>query len=714
MADLIREFNTNKITTKDIGQAVAEMMTTIGSDRKQFERRCYDNNFFDDGYHFRYLSKSTNKIVDLSEKSELIAPLRSIPKASRQIRGVANLLCSSDPTPVVYPKHIPLVQYPAVNGQENPEYQNALKAAKEIAKKEGYWVQNEYQEQDMIEKLAFMIILAAKHGISYMQVWPDAVEEKVRTQVYDFFDIFLFGHYTELEDSPIVVKASPTLIAKIKANELFDQEQLAKISPDNRRACSEIKEAYETAKYGKGGNPASSASLILKEAYIKEYLNRDNLQRISEQKDAGKILAGKKLGDMVIRQTFVAGDVWLRDKYLSLPSYPFVDFRFEPGALYQVPLINRFIPANKSLDIMVSRVERFANTMAVGTWLKRSGEQFNITNQAGGQVIEYEGQPPVQGQMAQMPSYVFDFIGLMSSIIEEQGVSTSTIGKIPSGVTAHAAIESLKESEYANLVIATRRLKGTIKKITEKMLDIADNHFVTPQTVYYLEKGEPTYFDIIGESALEARKELGIDTDPNVVPVSGKSRVEIDIQSGMGFTKEGQRQVAMDIGNFMRDLAKEGLVSPEAVKVVIQKIMETYQFGATQDVMEALENFEAMGNMDENQIDGMKTALLEVFKDLKAAGGGVPIDPEQAIDSTKIGVVEALKDTGGINKPQPAQEAKTPSESISFKDLPPEGKTQMAAQAGIQLTPEAIKLQEIEAQQAAQANKAKGGNNAVK
>ncbi len=158
------------------------------------------------------------------------------------------------------------MQYPAINGQENPEYKKALDEAKMIAKKSGYWLQNEFEEQNMIEKIAHMIILSAKHGVSYMQVWPDAVDEKVRTQVYDFFDIYLFGNYTEIEDSPIIVKASPMLIAKIKANELFDQEQLGKINPDNRRACSEIKEAYESAKYGKGGNPASSASLILKEA----------------------------------------------------------------------------------------------------------------------------------------------------------------------------------------------------------------------------------------------------------------------------------------------------------------------------------------------------------------------------------------------------------------------------------------------------------------
>ena len=49
-----------------------------------------------------------------------------------------------------------------------------------------------------------------------------------------------------------------------------------------------------------------------------------------------------------------------------------------------------------------------------------------------------------------------------------------------------------------------------------------------------------------------------------------------------------------------------------------------------------------------------------------------------------------------IQSRQNASATKPPSESISFKDLPPEGKSQMAAQAGIELTPEQIAQKELE------------------
>src|SRR3990167_6943572 len=125
-------YSTNTVKTEDIGQVVDEIMRIQYDKRRGFERRWYDNNFFDDGYHFRYLSRSENKIVDLSERQSIYAPMRAIPKASRQIRGVANLLMSQDPIPIVYPEEVSKSQFPDIPQQDpqtgqpiespNPEY----------------------------------------------------------------------------------------------------------------------------------------------------------------------------------------------------------------------------------------------------------------------------------------------------------------------------------------------------------------------------------------------------------------------------------------------------------------------------------------------------------------------------------------------------------------------------------------------------------------
>ena len=690
--DKLRRLITDRIERENMGQYVSELKTAAKDSRRSFERRWYDNNFFDDGFHFRYLSRQTNKIVDLSERSNIYAPMRAIPKASRQIRGVANLLVAPRYVPVVYPERILPTNYASPE-----EAKMAQEEAKKSAKGAGHWIEEEWRKLRINEQLAFMVILTMKHGISYMQVWPDAVKEKVVTQVYDAFDIFLMGNLTEISDCPFVIKSVPRLVSQIKADESFDQDQVEKINPDNRMASSDIKEAYATARFSREHVTDASVTVIQDEAFIKEYINDDNLERIKKQEDADLILAGKSKGDTIIRQTFTAGNIWLRDTYTSLPDYPFVDYRMEPGPLYQVPQMERFIPVNKSLDMVVSRLERFFHTVNVGAWLKRQGEQVNFNNQAGGQVIEYAQTKPEQVAITSPSAMAFPFLSYLGSLIEEQGVSTSTLGKIPAGVKANAAIESLKESEYATLIIAQDRLRGTVQKIAEKFLDIADGYFVNPKTVYYMEKNEPQYFDVIGKTALQKRKELNLTEDlpQDMVALDKEYVVDIQIENGLGFTREGQKDRMKELIDTMVLYAREGLIGPESIKVLLQRWLEIWGFGSTEEFMTAIDTDKSAANMNEQQITQMKTALLEALKDAGEIGEE---GESKRIMENKIGMVEAMKDTGMIDalrrKEEPVEE-KPPSQSISFKDLPPEGQVQMASQAGIQLDANQLRQREL-------------------
>lgn len=490
------------VPTEQIGSKIDEMSVSGKALRKNHERRWYDNNFFDDGYHFRYLSRTTGKMIDASENSNIL-PTRAIPKASRQIRGIANLISSLDPTPVCYPTKVTRSNY-----MDDQTYQMAMMMAKTIAQKTGVWVQQEFKKQEIKKKQVEMLILAAKHGISFLQVWPDAVEEELLSKVYDAFDIVLMGNLNCIYDSPFIIKESPELISRIQANENFDEYQLTLLAPDNKLASSEIKQAYMQTQFGKAESQDQAPTLIQKEAFIKEYLNDSNYEdckRLSEKTGA---MEGKKKGDVMIRHTFSAGGVWLLDEYARMDEYPFVDFRYEPGPIYQTPLIERFIPANKSLDIAMSRVERFLNTMVTGTWLARDGEDLRISNIPGGQLARYSGTPPTQAQPTNVPPSMFDYMTMLERNIEEQGASTSALGKLPTGVKSGVAIESVKATEYDNLRIATDMFKDTTKRIAELMLDYADDHFIQPQTVYVLEQGQPQYFDVIGTRGVKARQEI--------------------------------------------------------------------------------------------------------------------------------------------------------------------------------------------------------------
>jgi hypothetical protein len=295
--------------------------------------------------------------------------------------------------------------------------------------------------------------------------------------------------------------------------------------------------------------------------------------------------------------------------------------------------------------------------MAVGVWLKRRGENFKVNNIAGGQEVEYESVPPQQMQTTQLGSYVFNFIDQLNSIIEEQGASTSSLGQLPPGVKSGVAIESMKATEYANLKIATDMLKDTVKRIGEMMIDIAATHFIEPQTVYHTEDGNPAYFDIIGEKGIDAYKKINkknMGEMPDAVPIKKDYKVDVEVESGLGYTTEGKRNTMMQIIEYMRGLAQEGYLTKDAVTIVIKKFLEVFQFGNTQEFMEAMEG--GTPPITDGQIEEMKIAFLEVINDLKKQQQPQPpqpsVGPEAPVQSgvdedvlkMKTGMMETMAD----------------------------------------------------------------------
>lgn len=647
-----------------------------------------------------------------------------------------NLLLSSDPTPVVYPDPIRKDQYPPIQippqmqqmlmqqqqaqqqqqqaqqgipqnvpqqqqpqTMPNPRYAQAVKEAKEIAQKRGMWLENEWTKDDgtgetILDKLALMVLLTMKHNVSYLKIWPDEHDDRIRTSVRDAFDVYLLGNYVSIYETPFILEAVPMSIANIKANPDFDPDQIKQLNPDNKKADSEIKEAYMQARYGRDTSSDQSATIIQNEAFVQEYVSRLNADRIRSQEDGDKIMKKRDIGSPVIRHIYTAGGVWLYDKYTNLDEYPYVDYRVEPGPIYGVPMIERFMPANKSLDSVVSRVERYTHTMVTGAWMKRRGENFKINNIAGGQVIEYDATAPTQAAISPIPPFVYEFIGLLTNFIEEQGVSTTTLGKLPSGVKANAAIESLKESEYANLVVASRRLKGTVKKIAEKMFGIADEHFITPQDVNVKRKNDLVSFKVIGNSALQARKKIKVSTPDDIVPLSKDTKLQIDIGTQSAYTKQGQQEIMQQVINSMLEYVKAGVVPAAAVQSVVEKYLETYQFGSTEEFMTDWDDAIKSGtSISDQTIQQLKISILETLKDAQLAG---PQADEKDITRVKIGMLEALKAANLIKPMQQPAPPKPLSETlgIQFKDLPQDAQQQVLAQIGIKsdmLTPSTSK-----------------------
>jgi len=80
-----------------------------------------------------------------------------------------------------------------------------------------------------------------------------------------------------------------------------------------------------------------------------------------------------------------------------------------------------------------------------------------------------------------------------------------------------------------------------------------------------------------------------IDVPQGIVPIRKEIKVDIEVESGLGFTAEGKKATMQQIAQFMIQLAQAGLLTQPAVQEVVRKFLEIFQFGATQEFMEAME-----------------------------------------------------------------------------------------------------------------------------
>ncbi len=603
--------STAKVPTKDIADVVDTMMKSVSDLRKPFERRWYDNKFFDDGFHYRFIQRSSGRMVDLSEGGNVFNPFRAIPKASKQIRSIANTLLQNEYRPIAYPRRII-----AENFSQPQAFSQAVMMEKENSKKVGLWLQHMWEIQRMKQQMAQLFLSASIYGVAYLKIWPDRNKEIINQEMVDAFDINILGYMTDWDKLPFLIESHEKRISEIKANPMFEEEQLMKISPENKYASSEIKEAYMRSRYGLGTPNDYTASLILKEAHIDEYINDDNLMRIRKQKDAERILAGKNKGDKVNRQVFVAGNVWLRDKYLPFDK-PYLPLQLEPGPFYQTPLIERFISMNKSLDTIVSRVERIINTTAVGAWMKRKGENFQPSNMAGGIMYEYEVAPPTQLEVAALPNYILNFVNMLSGFIAEQGMPM-TGGSIPKGKNSAQALEAMKANEVNNIKMIADQWGLFLKRWAETMVSLADDYFIKPQEIQTVFQGSPVYVDVVGQTAFDKMTELGIPND-HLTPISKKYSVEIRAESGLGYTPEAKKAAALQLSNFMLMITKEGIVPPTVMQQFIKNLLESFNFGSTQEFMELVEK-SAQNQVPPQMLDQIKLAVAQVMHDIMTGG----------------------------------------------------------------------------------------------
>jgi hypothetical protein len=299
--------------------------------------------------------------------------------------------------------------------------------------------------------------------------------------VWDAFDIQFAPEVDSIYESPILIKSINKIIIDVRNNPHYNDNK-NDIAPITKYSPDEMKDLRMVEKFGYHRQKDEGETCDLKEYYIKEFVE-----------------TGAPHPEVRIRIVTIANDsILLRNEMTEMTEFPFVLYSPHSGPLFQPAWIERLIPTNKSLDLIVSNIETFFHLMNRGYWVKHKNANVSRIVNESGSFIEWDVVKPEQAQLASIPNYVFAHMANLEKWIEEQSVSAVSTGRVPRGVKAYKAIESLKQSDFANMGAATASLETAIEKCAEIMLDYAERYYTEPRTVYRLQENKPDYFDVAG------------------------------------------------------------------------------------------------------------------------------------------------------------------------------------------------------------------------
>jgi hypothetical protein len=500
--------------------------------RSRYTQKWYQNEAFYENNHFVMWNAAYRTIDRISAPVGRV--MRAIPKARRQVKAIQNMILSNDTRWTVLPD------------EAGPKAEDAAKRTNE-------WLRETWQKINVRNKLDALIIDSCNMTHAWLEAGFDKYRDEVYVDEYDAFDILTpsWVDSDNYEDSPFIMKTVRKTMAELE--ELYGKGKVRDLAPDNKMAANLYKEYRLNEKIQEKVQQDSDLQTVI--VYV----------LYEKQKRQGQ-------KNLICRTTY-AGKRMLEYLEYESNSYPFVPYSPQTGSFYQPALIEEFIPTNKALDMMVSHIENYTNLMVRGRYMIQEGNNISRMANEDGEILTYRTTPPEQQQIYPLPNFLFTQMGNYEKWIEESGVSTSALGKAPKGIRAYKAIESLKQSDFANLRVPIKNLEDCLQKLTEKIIDIAAENYILPKTVYKTKDDVPDNFSVIGEkgAALFANQSMMQgEAAPTVIKQS--YRIKCTVESGLSYTEEGKKDT-------LWQLFQGGVIGQKT-------LLEGYKFGNVAETME--------------------------------------------------------------------------------------------------------------------------------
>lgn len=381
-----------------------------------------------------------------------------------------------------------------------------------------------------------------------------------------------------------------------------------------------------------------------------------------------------------------------------------------PGCFWGKTVAERCIPIQRRYNAFRNRKAEYLNLVAIGQWMEPEGSLDDDTelNNAPGNRIKYRpgpnGSRPEPVQFPSLPnSFEMEENSLLQEFTAVSGVSElSRFSEAPSGVKSGVALDAAASQDDTRVAVTATHIGNSVVQLGKFWLRLY-RQFVQ----------EPRVLRSVGPNRdVEVQEWYASDLKSD--------DVVLENASALSETPSQRRQMVFDLlnaGLFQRpelsNLSEEGR----------QKVFQMLEYGHWESDTEDMYWLQKNRARRENKL--MLQGQPQNIQDFDDHAIHVEQHNRQRMQAeydqlmqTQFGPIidqmmrqHIAMHQQALQAQQGQPQTKPPSESISFKDLPVEGKIQMAQQAGIELSPQGLlQQQQMENQLKMEQAKASGQN----
>lgn len=584
------------------------LFSAMRESRKRYDWEWLTRDLYRRGYQFSSYNTQTKTVV-LSNSGSVRIPINLL---WSQMRVIRNQVTSFRPKWEVLP-----------TGKSEQSRTNARYSGKLLD-----YYYDRLNLRKMIKETVTQGLLYSVGGPWQVMFDPDADEGRgeVRIWLIDTFDFFVDMNATSMEDAEFCAKAIRKPLDEVKHDPNYTFYRTVE-KGDQRQAESEYKQfLLQALKYQQQYSNNDNETVILKEFWMKERVNKDNMDELkaelaeNEQKN-DNLREGEVLMRVVTYLDMVEDP--LRVQLLRRSDFPFEVYQADinPVEFYGESWAKHVIPMNRVLNALESSIFQYHYKYAKGRFVIDKNSGVRIINNEHGSIVEKNQGAEVRPlDFAQLPGTYINQIENMRRYIEDiGGAHDISLGRIPTGVKSGVGLAELKQADSTNQNDLVDNLEDFLIRVAKKMLREISEHYNVPRVIKALGKsGDPEHFAIIGAEEGDKRKKknevrIGVDT-LDLAHIGKDNEINVKVGSWLAYTKTAQQEK-------LQQLFEAGVIDQKT-------FLEHLEFADVQSIVERTR----------------EQSIMEKMADVPAAGAGGVTDIEIAEQENIMMTQEGRRD----------------------------------------------------------------------